>query len=49
MKKVWIASALLAGGLFASQAQAIEKGDWLFRAGATGVFPESTDSGPVST
>ena len=49
MKNVWIASALLAGGLFASQAQAIEKGDWLFRVGATGVYPESTDSGPVST
>ena len=48
MKKVWIASALLAGGLFASQAQALEKGDKLFRIGATGVFPESTDSDDIT-
>lgn len=49
MKKLWITSALLAGSLLATQAHALEKGDWLVRAGATGVFPESTDSGPVST
>ena len=35
--------------LCAAPAYAIEAGDWTVRAGATGVYPETTDSGEVST
>ena len=32
-----------------SGALALDTGDWIFRIGATGVYPESTSSDPVST
>ena len=36
-----VVAAALAAGLLAGTAQAYEAGDWLFRIGAYGVFPES--------
>lgn len=47
MKKTLIASALLSGAMLSTQAQAFEPGDWIVRVGATGIYPEDTDSDPV--
>jgi outer membrane protein len=48
MKKTLIASALLSGAMLSTQAQAFEPGDWIVRVGATGIYPEDTDSDPVT-
>lgn len=42
-------AAALAGGLLAGVAQAYEAGNWLFRIGAYGVFPESDNLDNVPT
>lgn len=44
-----VAGTTLVLALITAPAHAIGAGDWIVRAGATGVYPETTDSGTVST